>query len=125
MSTNIISLIGSQQGSRDNVRVAFLNEIEDLKDIFNQSQEEWSDFDSWTSLSAQQWIFSQAIHIFNGNKIDICCFCCNYNYVRQGDFGKRISERCYGVKVAFMIEKVLDELIIAKAKRENDGTYSA
>ena len=28
-------------------------------------------------------------------------------------------------KSAFMIEKVVDEIVLAKARRESDGTYSA
>ena len=28
-------------------------------------------------------------------------------------------------KSAYMIEKVLDEIVLAKARRESDGTYSA
>ena len=29
------------------------------------------------------------------------------------------------VKSAYMIEKVVDEIVLAKARRESDGTYSA
>ena len=28
-------------------------------------------------------------------------------------------------KSAYMIEKVVDEIVLAKARRESDGTYSA
>ena len=40
---------------------------------------------------------------------------------------RRVSEKekCFGKKSAYMIEKVVDEIVLAKARRESDGTYSA
>ena len=34
-------------------------------------------------------------------------------------------EKCFGKKSAYMIEKVVDEIVLAKSRRESDGTYSA
>jgi len=35
------------------------------------------------------------------------------------------NEKCFGKKSAYIIEKVVDEIVLARARRENDGTYSA
>ena len=36
-----------------------------------------------------------------------------------------LKQECYGIKTGYMIEKIVDEIILAKARRETDGTYSA
>ena len=41
------------------------------------------------------------------------------------DFESIKKEKCFGKKSAYMIEKVVDEIVLAKARRESDGTYSA
>jgi len=41
------------------------------------------------------------------------------------DFESIKKEKCFGKKSAYMIEKVVDEIVLAKAIRESDGTYSA
>ena len=43
----------------------------------------------------------------------------------QNDFESIKKEKCFGKKSAYMIEKVVDEIVLAKARRESDGTYSA
>ena len=58
-------------------------------------------------------------------KIDIKCDCCEQNNLILNDFEGIKKEKCYGKKSAYMIEKVLDEIIRAKERRECDGTYSA
>ena len=58
-------------------------------------------------------------------KIDIKCDCCVYNDSIPNDFESIKKEKCYGKKSAFMIKKVVDEIVLAKARRESDGTYSA
>ena len=35
------------------------------------------------------------------------------------------KEKCFGKKSAYMSEKVVDEIVLAKARRESDGTYCA
>ena len=65
------------------------------------------------------------MEVCKGIKIDIKCDCCEYNDLIPNDFESIKKEKCYGKKSAFMIEKVVDEIVLAKARRENDGTYSA
>ena len=62
---------------------------------------------------------------YKGKKIDIKCECCEYIKFTQRD-SKKISDlKCYGIKSAYMIKKVLDEILLEKIRRESDGTYSA
>ena len=58
-------------------------------------------------------------------KIDVKCDCCEHNYLIPNDFESIKKEKCYGKKSAFMIEKVVDEILLAKRRRESDGTYSS
>ena len=96
-----------------------------IRDSLNRDFEEWSNFDSWESISVQQWIFSRALEDFGGKKIDIKCDCWKYNNLIPNDFESIKKEKCFGKKSAYMIEKVVDEIVLAKARRESDGTYSA
>jgi len=75
-------------------------------------------------ISVQQWIFSRALEVFRGKKIDIKCDCCENNDLIPNDFESIKKEKCFGKKSAYMIEKVVDEIVLAKARRESDGTYS-
>ena len=56
---------------------------------------------------------------------DFKCDCCEYVRFLPNDFEKIKKEQCYGKKSKYMIEKVVDEIVLAKARRESDGTYSA
>ena len=58
-------------------------------------------------------------------KIDIKCDCCEHNDLIKNDIESIKKEKCFGKKSAYMIEKVVDEIVLAKARREIDGTYSA
>ena len=58
-------------------------------------------------------------------KIDIKCDCCEHNDLIPNDFESIKKEKCFGKKSAYMIVKVVDEIVLAKASRESDGTYSA
>ena len=102
-----------------------MNQADGLKGILNRDFDEWSNFDSWESISVQQWIFSRALEVFRGKKIDIKCDCCKHNDLIPNDFESIKKEKCFGKKSAYMIEKVVDEIVLAKARRESDGTYSA
>ena len=82
-------------------------------------------FDGWESISLQQWIFSRALDVYKGKKISIKCDCCENVGSLQSDFDNIKKENCYGKKCAYMIEKVVDEIVLAKTRRESDGTYSA
>ena len=82
-------------------------------------------FDSWESISVQQWIFSRALEVFRGKKIDIKCDCCEHNDLIPNDFESIKKKNVMAKKALSMIKKVVDEIVLAKARRESDGTYSA
>ena len=125
MNKNSVKTIGIKDESRKDAYLFHLNQVDGLKKILNMHFDEWTDFDSWESISVQQWIFSRALQVYKGMKIDIKCDCCEYNDLIPNDFESIKKEKCYGKKSAFMIEKVVDEIVLAKARRESDGTYSA
>ena len=125
MNQNSVKTIGIKDQSRKDSHLLYVNQVDGLKDVFNKDFDEWFNFDSWESISLQQWIFSRALEVYRGMKIDIKCDCCEHNDLISNDFENIKKEKCYGKKSAFMIKKVLDEIVLAKAKRESDGTYSA
>ena len=125
MNQNSVKTIGIKNESRKDAYLFHINQVDGLKDILNMSFDEWSNFDSWESISVQQWIFSRALEVFKGMKIDIKCDCCENNDLIPNDFESIKNEKCYGKKSAFMIEKVVDEIVLANARRKSDGTYSA
>ena len=125
MDQNFVKVIGIRDEVRKDTELSHVNQVEGLKDILNRDFIEWSNFDGWESISMQQWIFSKALDVYRGKKITIKCDCCEYIGSLKYDFKKIIKEKCYGKKCAFMIEKVVDEIVLAKAIRESDGTYSA
>ena len=125
MNLNSIKLIGIKDESRKDADLSYLNQVEGLKDILNKDFVEWTNFDSWESISVQQWVFSKALDVYRGKKITIKCDCCEYVGSILGDFDQIKKEKCYGKKSAFMIKKVVDEIVLAKVRRESDGTYSS
>tara|TARA_Y100000991_G_scaffold1381_1_gene1124 strand:- start:472 stop:849 length:378 start_codon:yes stop_codon:yes gene_type:complete len=125
MNKSSIKVIGIKDELRIDTYLSYVNEVEGLKDILNREFVEWSNFDSWEIISAQQWIFSKALDVYRGKKIAIKCDCCEYIGSLQIDFENIKKEKCYGKKSAYMIEKVVVEILLAKARRERDGTYSA
>ena len=125
MNQNIVKVIGIKDELIKDARLSHLNKVEGLKDIFKRDFIEWSNFDSWESILVQQWIFSKALDVYKGNKITIKCDCCEYVGCLQSDFENIKKEKCYGKKSAYMIKKVFDEIVLAKKRRDNDGTYSA
>ena len=125
MNQNSVKVIGIYDESRNNASTAYLKQVEGLKDILNRDFDRWSNFDSWESISIQQWIFSRALEIYKGKKIDIKCDCCEHINNLQRDFNNIKKEKCFGMKSAYMIEKVVNEIVLAKLRRESDGTYSA
>ena len=125
MNQNPVKTIGIKDESRKDSYLFNLNNADGLKRILNRDFDEWSNFDSWESISAQQWIFSRALEVHRGMKIDIKCDCCEYNFFIPNDFENIEKEQCFGKKSAYMIEKVLDEIVLAKERRESDGTYFA
>ena len=125
MIQNSVKIIGINDESRKDSKLVNVNQADGLKNILNRDFDEWTDFDSWESISVQQWIFSRALQVYKGIKIDIKCDCCEHNDLILNDFESIKKEKCYGKKSAFMIKKVVDEIALAKARRESDGTYSA
>tara|TARA_B100001989_G_scaffold186289_1_gene135856 strand:- start:188 stop:565 length:378 start_codon:yes stop_codon:yes gene_type:complete len=125
MNKNSVKVIGIKDASKKDTDLLYINQVEGLKDIFNREFVEWSNFDSWESISVQQWIFSKALNVYKGKKISIKCDCCENVGSLQSDFDNIKKENCYGKKCAYMIEKVVDEIVLAKTRRESDGTYSA
>jgi len=125
MNQNSVKTIGIKDESRKDSCLVYTNQLDELKGILNRDFDEWSNFDSWESISVQQWIFSRALEVYRGMKIDVKCDCCEHNDLIQNDFESIKKEKCYGKKSAFMIKKVVDEILLAKARRESDGTYSA
>ena len=125
MNRNSVMTIGIHDESRKDAYLFNLNQVDGLKVILNGNFDEWSNFDSWESISAQHWIFSRALEVCKGIKIDIKCDCCEYIDFLPSNFENIKKEKCYGKKSAYMIEKVVGEISLAKARRESDGTYSA
>ena len=118
-----IHIIGRKQNKRKNAYIAELNEVKELISILNSDYSLWSNFDSWENIVAEQWVFLLAMKIYNGKNIDIRCNCCDFSYVLTKDFKYRIDQKCIGIRAAYVIEKIVDEIIMAKAKRDYDGTY--
>ena len=125
MNRNSVKKIGIKGPSRKDLYLLYVIHVDGLKGILKRDFDEWSNFDSWESISVQQWIFSRALEVFRGKKIDIQCDCCEHNDLIPNDFESIKKEKCFGKKSAYMIEKVVDEIVLAKARRESDGTYSA
>ena len=125
MNHDLINTIGVKQTSRKEALLYEVSDIEGLIETLDKDFSEWSDFDSWENIRVQQWIFERAMEIYRGKKIDIKCNCWQYNYISQRDLEKSINKKCYGIKSAYIIEQIFHEIVLAKARRESDGTYSA
>ncbi len=125
MNQNSVKTIGINDEPRKDSQLVYVNKVDGLKGILNRDFDEWSNFDSWENISVQQWIFSRALEVYKGMKIDIICDCCKQINLIPNEFESIEKEKCYGKKSAFMIKKVVDEIVLAKARRESDGTYCA
>ena len=125
MNQNSVKTIGINDEPRKDSFLFYVNQADGLKGILERDFDEWSNFDSWESISAQQSIFSMALEVYKGIKIDIKCDCCEKIDFIPNNFVNIKKQKCYGKKSAYMIEKVVDEIVLAKASRESDGTYSA
>ena len=125
MNQNSVKVIGIKDESRKDADLSYIDEVEGLKDILNRDFFEWSNFDGWGSNSSQQWFFSKALEVYKRKKIDIRCDCWEKVYFIPNNFENIKKEKCFGKKSAYMIEKIVDEIKLAKVTRESDGTYSA
>tara|TARA_Y100001968_G_C19366343_1_gene722711 strand:- start:842 stop:1147 length:306 start_codon:yes stop_codon:yes gene_type:complete len=99
MNQNSVKTIGIKDESRKDSYLIYVNHADGLKGILNRDYDEWSNFDSWESISAQQWIFSRALEVHIGMKIDIKCDCCEHNVFIPNDFENIKKEKCFGKKV--------------------------
>ena len=125
MSQDLIKTIGKNQPKREGTLLFRVYEVKGLVDIFDKDFSKWSDFDCWTNIRVQQWIFSRAMDVYSGKKLDIKCECCETIEFNQFEVNSISSQKCYGIKSVYMIKKVLDEIVSAKKSRESDGTYTA
>ena len=125
MNKIAIKTIGTKQPSRDDSILFMLSEIEGLMETLDRDFSKWSDFDCWENMVAQQWIFSRALDVYHGKKIDIQCECCEVIDLNQIDIKNISNQKCYGIKSGYMIENIVDEIVLAKERRESDGIYSA
>ena len=57
MNQNSVKTIGINDESRKDSYLVYVNQVDGLKGILNRDFKEWSNFDSWESISVQQWIF--------------------------------------------------------------------
>ena len=125
MNKNSIKTIGKKQISRIDALLFMVNEVEGLMETLEKDFSEWSDFDSWENMISQQWIFSRALDVYRGKKIDIQCECCEFSVLNQIEIKNISNQKCNGIKSAYMIKNIVDEIVLAKENRESDGTYSA
>ena len=124
MNKDSINTIGRNQTSREDALLFKVDEVEGLTFNLDKDFSEWSDFDSWENMSSQQLIFLRAMDVFLGQKIDLKCNCCETIELNPIEVNNISNQKCYGVKSAYMIKKVVDEIVLAKEKRESDGTYT-
>ena len=96
MNQNSVKTIGINDEPRKDSKLVCVNQADGIKDILNGDFDEWSDFDSWESISVQQWIFSRALEVFKGKKIDIKCDCCENNNLIPNDLESIKKEKCFG-----------------------------
>ena len=108
MNQNSVKTIGINDEPRKDSYLVYVNQVDGLKEILNKDFKKWSNFDSWESISVQQWIFSRALEVCRGNKIDIKCDCCVHNDLIPNDYESIKKEKCFGKKSAYMIETVAD-----------------
>ena len=71
MNQNSVKTIGIKDESRKDSYLVYVNQVDGLKDILNRDFDEWSNFDSWESISVQQWIFSRALEVLRLSLIHI------------------------------------------------------
>jgi len=106
MNQNSVETIGIKDEPRKNSHLVYVNQADGLKGILNRDFNEWSNFDSWESISVQQWIFSRALEVLRGKKIDFKCDCVKHNDLIQNDFRSIKQKKGFGKKSANRMEKL-------------------
>ena len=100
-----------------------VNQVEGLRETLDKDFSEWSDFDCWENLVTQQWIFARALDVYHGKKIDIKCECCeviDFNPIKKEHISSKMH---WDKKYLYDPKNILDEIVLAKGRRESDGTY--
>ena len=69
MNQNSVKIIGINDEPRKDSHLLYINQADGLKGILNRDFDEWSNFDSWESISVQQWIFSRALEFSEVRKL--------------------------------------------------------
>ena len=123
MNQDAIKAIGKMEISREDTLLFKVNEVEGLRATLDKDFSEWSDFDCWENMVVQQWIFSRALDVYRGKKIDIKCECCEFINLKQIEKKNISYQKCIGIKSTYMIENIVDEIVLANERRESDGTY--
>lgn len=109
-----INTIGCKQSKRSGAKLADINKVDGLKKILDQDFESWSNFDSWGHNNASRWVFSRAMDVSKGKNVDIQCSCCEYKSLIPSDIKlKNAGKDCKGMKTAYMVGKIADEIITA------------
>ena len=106
MNKDAIKTIGKKQTSREDTLLFKVNEVEGLTETLDKNFSEWADFDCWENMGAQQWIFSRALDVCRGNKIDIKCECCEVIDLNQIEIKNISNQKCCGIKSSYMIENL-------------------
>ena len=57
MNQNAVKTIGINDEPRKDSHIVYVNQADGLKSILKRDFDEWANFDSWGSISVQQWIF--------------------------------------------------------------------
>ena len=104
MNQDVIKTIGKNQTKREGALLFRVNEVEGLMDTVDTDFSEGSDFDCWENTDVQQWIFSRALDVYHGNKIDIKCECCEVIYLSQIEINNISNQKCDRIKSAYMIK---------------------
>ena len=107
MDKDAIKIIGKKQTLREDTLFFKVNEVDGLKVTLDKDFSEWSDFDCWDNMGAQQWIFSRALDVYRGKKIDIKCECCEVIDLNQIEIKNISNQKCLGRKSAYMIENMV------------------
>ena len=69
MKQNSVKVIGIKDESRKDAHLFFVDKADGLKGILSSDFDDWSNFDSWESISVQQWIFSRALEVSEVRKL--------------------------------------------------------
>ena len=125
MNQDAIKAIGKKQASREDSLLFMVNDVEGLVKTFNKDFSEWYDFDSWENIGLQLWIFSRALDVYRGKKLDIKCECCEVIEFNQIEIKNISNQKCCGIKSSYMIKNIVNEIVLAEERRQSDGTYSA